>query len=653
MTVGSNGLGTVANVTPVAGSAPESAYINGILSGSKWADPTNITFSFPELGSYYDQPYTKANEPANGFVPFNAAQAADTRLVLQNYSSVANVTFTEVTETATNHGQIRYGLTSVPMPPSVAGWSFGVNGGVSGGDVWIPANSWFLSVSGPGSFGFEDLLHETGHSLGLKHTFAASVQFGVTPADRDSTEFSVMSYRHYLGGDDEDYAYDFMYSFMQDYISAVQYMYGANYNTQSTDTRYKWDPATGVEYVNGEAAITPTSNKVFMTLWDGGGVDTYDFSDYVGKFQTDLKIDLQPGAWSTISTSRLPSVTNNYLPPGNIANAFLYNNNPQSLIENAIGGAGNDSIVGNQANNTLTGNVGDDRLDGGAGNDTLSGGAGNDTLSGGAGDDKLDGGAGNDVALYNGLKADYTIITNPDGSCTITDNVASRDGTDTLSNIEQVKFSDGTLDLFMHQRPLQDFNDDGKSDILFQNARDGSCYVWDLDGKAITDQGFVGWTLGVAWQLKSTGDFNGDGKSDILFQKATDGTCYVWELDGKGVIDLGMVGWTPGVDWQAKATGDFNGDGKSDILFQNARDGTCYLWEMGGKAVIDHGVVGWAVGVDWQATATGDFNGDGKSDILFQNAKDGTCYLWEMDGKAVIDHGVVGWTPGADWHAMA
>src|SRR5262249_48331880 len=67
----------------------------------------------------------------------------------------------------------------------------------------------------------------------------------------------------------------------------------------------------------------------------------------------------------------------------NIAVAYLYDGNTDSLIENAIGGSGNDKITGNQAANVLRGEGGDDTLiatyepnspvdvmDGGAGIDT-------------------------------------------------------------------------------------------------------------------------------------------------------------------------------------------------------------------------------------------------------------------------------------------
>jgi Ca2+-binding RTX toxin-like protein len=50
-----------------------------------------------------------------------------------------------------------------------------------------------------------------------------------------------------------------------------------------------------------------------------------------------------------------------------------------TTIEDAVGGAGNDSLKGNAADNNLAGNLGDDTIDGGTGADTMTGGGGNDT----------------------------------------------------------------------------------------------------------------------------------------------------------------------------------------------------------------------------------------------------------------------------------
>ena len=61
-----------------------------------------------------------------------------------------------------------------------------------------------------------------------------------------------------------------------------------------------------------------------------------------------------------------------------------------TLIESAIGSAGDDILVGSSTGNTLIGGGGNDALRGWGGNDLLEGGAGGDVLYGGAGDDTAD-----------------------------------------------------------------------------------------------------------------------------------------------------------------------------------------------------------------------------------------------------------------------
>ena len=87
------------------------------------------------------------------------------------------------------------------------------------------------------------------------------------------------------------------------------------------------------------------------------------------------------------------------------------------------------------------------------GSDQLAGGAGNDTLAGAGGPDSLDGGAGVDTATYSGDRASYLITTAPSGTTTVQDlRPGSPDGTDTLTNIEFLKFADQTVDLQPHNQ---------------------------------------------------------------------------------------------------------------------------------------------------------------------------------------------------------
>src|SRR5262249_34507893 len=142
-------------------------------------------------------------------------------------------------------------------------------------------------------------------------------------------------------------------------IAALQQMYGANYNTNAGDSVYKWDPSSGVMSINGVNQIAPGGNKIFMTVWDGGGNDTYDFSNY----SSGVKVDLTPGGWTTTSTTQLAALGSGKVAIGNIANALLYKDNVASLIENVIGSSGNDTILGNTANNKITGGKGNDSID--------------------------------------------------------------------------------------------------------------------------------------------------------------------------------------------------------------------------------------------------------------------------------------------------
>ncbi len=90
----------------------------------------------------------------------------------------------------------------------------------------------------------------------------------------------------------------------------------------------------------------------------------------------------------------------------------------------------------------VTGGSGADTVYANAGADTLDGGGGDDQLSGGS--DKVDGLADGDVALYRGIRAEYTIQVSGN-TLVVTDGVAERDGTDSLLNIETLRFADGDL----------------------------------------------------------------------------------------------------------------------------------------------------------------------------------------------------------------
>ncbi len=289
-----------------------------------------------------------------------------------------------------------------------------------------------------GSYAFATIMHEIGHALGLKHGQDFDPVFGVLPPEHMSTEWSVMTYYSYVGGTGlyENGDGSGNQTYMIDDIAALQYMYGANFDTYSGNTVYTWSPTTGETFIDGVGQGAASANKVYEAIWDGGGIDTYNLSNY----STDLFVDLLPGEWSTFSTAQLADLDGlgTHLAEGNVANAYLYNDDPRSLIENAIGGSGNDILYGNQADNMLVGGAGSDDLVGFEGNDTLTGGVGNDTLYGGVGNDVMDGGAaGSDTADYFDAVSGVSVSLANQGSAQ--DTVGA--GSDTLSNFENLSGS--------------------------------------------------------------------------------------------------------------------------------------------------------------------------------------------------------------------
>lgn len=397
------------------------SYVDGVLSGQKWAI-ANLTFSFPTQASYYGTGYG-SGEPGMGFEALNATQQTAARAVLSQFAAVANLNFTLISETSTQHADLRFAESDVPG----TAWAYYPHTSAEGGDVWLNNSKNYYDNPVKGNYAYTTFLHEIGHALGLKHPHEASGSFGAMPLDRDSMEYTVMSYRSYTGqttsGGYTNETWGYAQSLMMYDIAAAQRMYGANYNTNSGNTTYTWSPTTGAMSLNGVSQGAPGGNKVFLTVWDGGGTDTYDLSNY----STNLKLDLRPGEWTTTSTAQLAKLhyDGSKVATGNIANALLYGSDLRSLIENATGGSGSDSITGNIAANVLRGGAGDDRLIGGGGNDTLYGDTGSDT------------------AVFSGSRSQYGITQLADGSLRVADlRSGSPDSADILWGVESLQFTD-------------------------------------------------------------------------------------------------------------------------------------------------------------------------------------------------------------------
>jgi serralysin len=340
-----------------------------------------------------------------GFLPLTELQQVAARDILGLYQEVSLIAFTERTGGETNDADILFGRNT---QNGSAGYAYLPDDG-TGGDIWI-ANRNYNEEVAPGEEGWQTLIHEVGHALGLKHPFEADGSQPTLPRSTDNHLYSVMSYTEAprswyrnvtdRGGGSVSWTYEFIYPstpMLYD-IAAIQHLYGVNYDTRSGDTVYTFDPDT----------------PFFECIWDGGGNDTIDISN----FSTNCTIDLNDGEFSSIGIPSQPlpdwaredrqTAARVYDGTNNLSIAY------GAKIENAAGGNGKDRLIGNRYDNTLTGNDGKDTLegggqkdvlDGGMGADSLVGGGANDTLIGGDGKDTMDGGGGDD-ALDGGVNKD-------------------------------------------------------------------------------------------------------------------------------------------------------------------------------------------------------------------------------------------------------
>jgi serralysin len=323
------------------------AEVNALLSplGYKWSG--SLTYSFRGNESYYSaSEYASTQEPwAAGAVGLTEANKAAVRSVLQQWAEVANLGFSEVTDSVSVAGDLRFGFTSIDVGgTSTTAWAYLPYPNAKAGDVWFENTiaGTMAANQSPGSWAYGVMLHEIGHSLGLKHPHEGA---WTLPAAHDSYAYTVMSYNIGSG------LYPQTPMLLD--IAAIQHLYGANMATRSGDTVYSWTSGA----------------KIYKTIWDGGGTDTIDW----GNQTSAARIDLNAGSFSQLGAS-----TNKL--------AIAYG----VTIENAKGGSGNDTITGNSADNTLNGGPGNDRLSGGAGNDVFIISSGTDTIDGGAGFDTVD-----------------------------------------------------------------------------------------------------------------------------------------------------------------------------------------------------------------------------------------------------------------------
>lgn len=218
------------------------AAIDGLLGEYKWASAA-LTYSFPDSSSDYPTDYP-GNRPTTGFYQLNAEQQAAAGRAFALLSSFTKLTFTATSPDQDGEAFLRLAGSSVPEVAD----AFPPQPHFAAGDSWYSDKIRSPIVGNHSNVTF---LHEIAHTIGLKHPHEGTA---AVPAHLDSLEFTVMSYKSYVGSKEELYGnetHGFPQTYMMLDIAALQHLYGANFDHNAGNTTYSWDKDTGAYLING------------------------------------------------------------------------------------------------------------------------------------------------------------------------------------------------------------------------------------------------------------------------------------------------------------------------------------------------------------------------------------------------------------------
>lgn len=345
------------------------------------AQGVTLTYSFMDvMPSYF------AAAGVTGFVAASASYKAAVRTILTRLSQETGLSFNEVADTQAAFGQLRFG---VNQQANTKGFAFTANpaNGDLAGDVWMDVDS--VAQLTEGSEGWQALLHEIGHALGMGHPESNLSSPTVLLSRWNNNAYTLMSETQSPSG-----LWQSWYGVLD--LQALRSLYGSGSVSTSAG--------------NSTHTYRDPHGRQLATLSDASGHDTLDLS----KLSQGAYVDLTPGTFSSVGVS----------PSGGAALNNLYIDS-STLIEDVVGTAYDDVLTGNNANNRF---------------------------SPGKGNDMIDGVGGFNVVQMSALRSAYRLSLDEPTGRVLMQAVDGASGADELQNIHRVFFADCAVALDMNAK---------------------------------------------------------------------------------------------------------------------------------------------------------------------------------------------------------
>ena len=495
---------------------------NGGVAGNAIGTPGTVTYGFA------------LNPTDSSARAMTAAEIARTLEAIQDFEEVANLTFTRISDAGSDY------ISNLATTEIDFQAEDGTNGGYatpswsSGTMISSTVHIGVAGMADYGSWSYKTALHEIGHAVGLPHpgdyNGAGAQSYGLQAVyAQDTYMYSLMSYWSHTitGGDTFEtvtgpggataFIGGYATGLLLHDIAALHRLYGANMSTRTGDTVYGFN---STEASTSHWHLSDWQDFFVAAIWDAGGNDTIDASGYYENQVISLVEE---------TFSSLGGLTYNL----SIARG--------AVIENAIGGHGDDYLIGNAEDNILNGGAGLDVVDysaatagivfdvtmssfsaAGLGTDTLVSIEGvigtefDDTLTGDdsdnffevrGGNDSVTGGLGTDWLSLNGATSGVAITATTLSTGSIT---AAGIGTNTFTGIEGIEGT-GHADTFEGNSGQQLFRGGGGDDIFIASAGadsyDGGAGLDTLDLRASTSAIQLALGSGIVYASGSLGAF--------------------------------------------------------------------------------------------------------------------------------------------------